>query len=238
MKTVVLHRKKAAGRVALVDDEDYELVTRYRWHVLELQNPGCRPVGPYAVTQITQGGRRVELFMHTLITGYPMTDHIDHNGLNNVRSNLRSATASQNNYNSRPQVGTSSQYKGVHWASRDRRWRAGIKHGGKSRYLGTFWTEKDAALAYDTAAREFFGEYALLNFPEIKEEMKAERREIIRKPRRRRAASGAPLGAGGAAEPPATRGARRRKFAAGQADLKPAATMRTSAQTGSKTAPI
>lgn len=165
---VPLYGKNAAGRVALVDDGDYDLVMQYRWRVYERKQAGRRGLGPYAVTRITKDGRKVTLQMHVLIMGAKGIDHINHDGLNNRRSNLRPATVAQNTRNSRPRLGASSQYKGVHWATRDRRWRAAIKCDGKSKYLGTFWTERDAALAYDMAARELFGEYAVLNFPEIK----------------------------------------------------------------------
>ena len=95
MMTVPLGGKKAAGRVALVDDEDYELVNQYRWHVREDARPGHRS-GPYAGTCLPgPGGKFVFVFMHTLVTDFPKPDHIDGNGLNNQRSNLRPATAGQ-----------------------------------------------------------------------------------------------------------------------------------------------
>lgn len=168
MKTVPLHGKKAAGRVALVDDEDYDLVMPRRWWVLERKIKGQRTRGPYAVTGTKKAdGRRSLISMHQMITGYPMTDHKNHDGLDNRRSNLRTATKAQNAGNSRPAQGNSSRYKGVHWNSGRRGWRAAIVHQGKDRYLGTFDTEEDAALAYDTAARELFGEYAAPNLPHL-----------------------------------------------------------------------
>ena len=165
MKTVPLHGKIAAGRVALVSDRDYRLVSQYRWRVTERKFEGRRPDGPYAVTTITKDGRRTLLQMHSLITGYPLTDHKNHNGLDNRRSNLRPATNSQNQQNRQPNLRSTSQYKGVHWSTRERRWRATIKHEGTARTLGNFIAEEQAALAYDAAARSLFGEYAVLNFP-------------------------------------------------------------------------
>lgn len=168
MKTVPLHGKKAAGRVALVDDADYDLVMPRRWWVLERKIKGQRGRGPYAVTRIVKAdGRRSLISMHQVITGYPMTDHKNHDGLDNRRSNLRPATKVQNGGNSRPYLGASSRYKGVHWHSQRRAWRAAINHQGKNRHLGTFSVEEDAALAYDIAARELFGEYAALNLPHL-----------------------------------------------------------------------
>ena len=157
MKTVPLGGQKAAGRVALVDDEDYDLVTQYRWRVWEYQQDGRVTKGPYAIS-----GRGMR--MHALIMGRTWIDHIDHDGLNNQRSNLRPATNTENQHNARSLCG-SSQYKGVTWLPRRRRWRAAIGDGGGTHYLGLFSSEIDAALAYDAAAREKFGTFAYLNFP-------------------------------------------------------------------------
>ena len=164
MKTVPLHGKVAAGRVTLVDDEDYELVMQYRWNVKEEVRNGL-PHGPYAVTSYRVAGKIHILLMHKLITGWPRTDHVDHDGLNNQRSNLRPATNAQNQQNSRSGSGT-SRYKGVCWAKRERKWRAVIRPDGVQRYLGYFDVEEDAARAYDAAALEIYGEYACVNFPD------------------------------------------------------------------------
>lgn len=167
MKTVPLHGAKAAGRVALVDDEDYDLVMQYRWFVKERQRPR-RADGPYAITKTTprRGGGQVTIYMHKLLTGWPSTDHINHDGLDNQRHNLRPATAVQNGANRRPVLGHSSRYKGVGWYSRHGNWRAHIRHGGRLHHLGYFAREEDAAKAYDVAAQAVFGEYAQLNFPD------------------------------------------------------------------------
>lgn len=180
MKTVPLHGKKAAGRVALVDDEDYELVMQYRWNVHEPEpRPGRRPKCPYAVTNCYAGGRHATIRMHVLIMGAKGIDHIDHDGLNNQRRNLRLATGSQNNQNARPRLEASSQYKGVCKVGRGL-WRAYIDIEGQRRKLPDFASELEAAYAYDTAARELFGEFACPNFPEgptriMQEQWEAER---------------------------------------------------------------
>lgn len=179
MKTVPLRGQKARGRVALVDDEDYELVSQYRWYVWE--KPGTatkRPQGPYVETRVA--GTRSSLRMHILIMGQPGIDHRDHNGLNNQRSNLRIATGSQNNQNMRSPIGYTSQYKGVYWSRQKRRWHATIAIGRKSRHLGFYVSEVEAAIAYDDAAPEMFGEFACLNFPggvsqELRDQLRAER---------------------------------------------------------------
>jgi hypothetical protein len=167
MKTVPLSGKKAAGRAALVDDEDYELVMQYRWHVYEVTKPGRRPSGPYAVANIGHGrSDRRTTRMHNLIMGRPYIDHADHNGLNNQRSNLRPASNSQNGANQRAQEGRSSEYKGVTRTRSRKAWRAVIKVHQKFREVGEFTSELEAAYAYDAAAREAFGEFACTNFPE------------------------------------------------------------------------
>jgi hypothetical protein len=166
MKTVPLYGPKAAGRVALVDDEDYELVMQYHWNVRETARVR-RADGPYATARFMRKGKVTYLLMHKLITEWPGTDHIDHDGLNNQRSNLRPATRSQNGANRRPVLGHSSQYKGVRWYPPRSNWCARIRCQGKLYHLGYFADEADAARAYDTAAREMFGEYASPNFPSV-----------------------------------------------------------------------
>jgi hypothetical protein len=165
MKTVLLRGEKAAGRVALVDDGDYDLVLPYKWHVEEFERPGCWPSGPYAAALTKVDGRWVGLRMHKFLTGWPRTDHIDHNGLNNQRSNLRPATNGQNGQNSRKRPGRTSAYKGVWWSKQCRKWQVGIRVDGKTLHLGLYLDEIDAALAYDIAAQKYFGEYACPNFP-------------------------------------------------------------------------
>jgi len=153
--------KKAPARI---DDADYDLVAQHRWQVLEFTpRKGRRPAGPYAVTFSAVNGKRTSLLMHTLITGWPMVDHADHDGLNNQRSNLRAATHAQNMANRRSVLGSSSIYKGVRLRPELHKWRAQITVCGVPRYLGLFSDEEEAALAYNTAALEAFGEFAYLN---------------------------------------------------------------------------
>lgn len=152
MKQVWLTR----GFSALVDDEDYEMISQWKWHA----RTTCNKV--YAARGKHPGG---VIFMHRLINGTPdgmETDHIDGNGLNNQRSNLRSATSLQNSMNSLPQHGRTSSLKGV-WkdvGSRNRKhWRSAIRINGKLKYLGRFHTEEEAHEAYKMAALEHFGEF-------------------------------------------------------------------------------
>lgn len=143
---------------ALIDDADAALVTGYHWHLHR------RPNTNYAKASRTTG-RRQQPYMHVLILGQRGVDHINGDGLDNRRANLRKAGQVLNLANQRPQVGRSSRYKGVSWYVPTRRWRASIKTCGRQRHLGYFDQEADAARAYDRAALDAWGEYARLNFP-------------------------------------------------------------------------
>lgn len=147
--------------VALVDDEDYELVNRYHWTTIDKKGDGQKL---YAVRSYRINGRRYRQSMHTLIMSISDDlDHIDHNGLNNQRNNLRIATIGQNARNRQPMKGGSSKYKGVDWFDREQAWRARITTNGHVRFIGNFSSETEAALAYDIAAEVEHGEYASLN---------------------------------------------------------------------------
>lgn len=155
MLTVPLSR----GLVAVIDDEDADLVLRYKWHA------AARGRTFYAQRNVLVDGRRTTQRMHSLITGWAMVDHIDGDGWNNRRVNMRPTTHAQNCYNQRKVLGTSSRYKGVSWHKNRNRWWAYIQVDGKRQSLGYFDSEIDAALAYDAAAPGTYGEFARLNYP-------------------------------------------------------------------------
>ena len=149
------------GYVALVDDSDYDDLIQFNWYA---DNRNTRR----SVYAIRNTSARTTEWMHTRITGYEQTDHKDRNGLNNQRSNLRPATTSQNHGNMPKFRGTyTSQFKGVYWHKKARKWRAQIGVNSKQIHLGWFTDEIEAAKAYDRAAVKYFGEYALLNFPSV-----------------------------------------------------------------------
>ena len=154
----------AQGRVALIDDEDYDLVSPYHWNVNRVITSRK---SPYAITTLPAkiGGSRSTLTMHKLITGYRMTDHRNRNTLDNRRFNLREVTSSQNQMNASSHSGA-SQFKGVWWRKERSVWTANISLDHRRKRIGSFSNEIDAARAYDAAARELFGEFALLNFPD------------------------------------------------------------------------
>jgi hypothetical protein len=108
------------------------------------------------------------LSMHRMVVNAPkglFVDHINHNGLDNRKANLRICTNLQNLRNKRPKTGCTSEYKGVHWCKGRNKFRANIYLNKKAIHLGYFHDEIAAAKAYDEKARELFGEFAYLNFP-------------------------------------------------------------------------
>ena len=116
--------------------------------------------------KIYKAHRLIFLYHHGYLPKY--IDHIDGNKLNNNIGNLRSITNSQNLLNSKKRKlyngkPTTSQYKGISWNKRDKKWIAEIMINYESKYLGSFNLEEDAAIAYNKAAIELFGEYAKLN---------------------------------------------------------------------------
>lgn len=164
---IPLYGKVAAGRVTLIDESDSGLVGQYRWNAQEWRKGGRLVAGPYATTSLSRrdhGGKAPTLLMHVLIMGQPYIDHINGNGLDNRRSNLRPATAAQNAANRRMEQSGLSSYKGVALVRASGRWIAHIGHEGKQSHLGVFASELSAAYAYDLAAREAFGEFAHTNF--------------------------------------------------------------------------
>ncbi len=145
------------GMFATVDAADYEWLSQCRWHV-----SGRAKV--YAACNWK--GKRV--YMHRLIMNPPpgyVVDHIDGNGLNNRRSNLRICTRMQNQWNRRPTKGTST-FKGVSYNKEMRKWEASIIVNKKKYPCGFFDDEIEAALACDRKAWELCGPYARLNFPD------------------------------------------------------------------------
>jgi AP2 domain/HNH endonuclease len=158
------------GYVAIVDDEDYVGLMQFKWHA-QVDQRG-RLVYAHRWDRKADG-RRENVSMHRQILGLgprEMADHVNGNGLDNRRENLRACTNQQNQRN-REKVRTSingrpsSPYKGVRWNPNRNRWVGEIKVDGRSVFLGHHRSEEDAARAYDAAALQHFGDFARLNFP-------------------------------------------------------------------------
>jgi hypothetical protein len=147
------------GFVTQVDDEDYEFLNQWKWCVCEGKRVN------YAVRNICRNDKKLNLGMHRVIMNTPIdmqVDHIDHNGLNNQKSNMRNCKASQNQYNKRPF--SRSGYKGVYYINNYIV--SQILINKKVTHLGSYKTEEEAAKSYDKKAKELHGEFALLNFKE------------------------------------------------------------------------
>lgn len=161
MKEIVLTQ----GKVALVDDEDFERLNQYKWTAVKSK------AGWYAQRKLkvkNKNGYLIKIKMHRQILGLGtlkedkiLVDHKDHNGLNNQKSNLRQATSLQNGANCRNRTDGLSKYKGVNL--RGATWVARIGVNNQRIYLGSYKTEREAALAYNEAAKKHFGDFAYLN---------------------------------------------------------------------------
>lgn len=167
------------GKFAMVDDEDFEKLSDFKWHAHTRKGRDhtfyARRNGNYR-----PGNRTDAIYMHRVVMNVSeneMIDHIDRNGLNNQKSNLRITTQSNNKKNSKG-FGV-SKYKGVYLQKLQRkykkkngeisvyyseRWVAQILIDKKYTCIGAFKTEEDAAKAYDEKAKIYHGEFANLNF--------------------------------------------------------------------------
>lgn len=162
MKEITLQ----TGSVTLVSDGRYDQLIEHRWRE-DIHNASRKPYVRATIRLLTPAKvvKTTSILMHRTITGCPLpyrVDHVDGDGLNNQDENLRIATQDQNNYNRR---GFSlSGFKGV--TRRRGRFQARITHLEVEYALGTYATAEEAARAYDAKAREFYGVFAYLNFPD------------------------------------------------------------------------
>ncbi len=141
---------------AIVDAEDYPSLSRYTWFA------EGGPKTYYAVRK--ENGKSIKMHRQILnASDHLVVDHIDHNGLNNRKTNLRLATFTQNCQNQRRLSKKTSIYKGVYWNKAQKKWAAKITANKKTHHLGYFKNQTAAAKAYDRAAKKLHGEYASLN---------------------------------------------------------------------------
>lgn len=169
MGTISIRLTGPLDLLAIVDESDYKTLNlgSYNW------SPLIRRSTTYAKTH----NNRKTIYLHRLILGLSdapgsvYVDHIDHNGLNNSRTNLRITDNKGNQRNSRKRLSAknTSSYKGVHKRSHNKSnpWEAYITLSDHKKYLGSYRTEAEAATAYNQAATELFGPYAFLNIIEL-----------------------------------------------------------------------
>lgn len=147
------------SEITLVDADAYHELAAFKWH----------PIGPgYVARNVARpDGLKESEYLHRRINGTPhglKTDHINTFRKDNRRCNLRTATDAQNFWNQRKRTsGTTSRFKGVSWDGNRKKWRAQIFVSPRVLVIGRFETETEAALAYNEAARLYFGEFARLN---------------------------------------------------------------------------
>ena len=153
--------------VSLVDDDVYDDVVRFSWCLTRHRDGKLF----YARGRVGQDRRKT--LLHRYILKPPpevLIDHVNKNGLDNRKENLRLVTPSQNSQNKRVKVTNLSGYKGVHYDKTKNKWRVMIQVDGQARHVGKFDCPVKAAIVYDTEARKHFGEFACLNFPEPHEQ--------------------------------------------------------------------
>lgn len=144
------------GKFAIVDAADFEELSQYKWHAMEVK-------GKFYARRSVAGGGAVLMHRQIMQPGPGMlVDHINGNGVDNRRSNMRECTPQQNGCNGRPREG-SSQFKGV--SRHGDKWAAQIMYCGEAFRLGLFDDEVAAAKARDAKAFALQGEFAYLNFP-------------------------------------------------------------------------
>jgi len=156
----------AQPKYTKVDQADYERLRGYEWFAKKANKcfyaRGC--------VADNKTGKEKMLYMHQMVIKVPdgmVVDHINHDGMDNRKANLRAATRAQNMRNRKKFANSSgSKYKGIYFRKRTRKWEAMITFERKKIFLGCFRSEIEAAKAYDRAAMKYHGEFASLNFPE------------------------------------------------------------------------
>ena len=158
MKEIQLTR----GQIALVNDEDFEMLSKYTWHCKNNKHT------KYAFRCYHENGKTISVWMHREVLGISNDkskrgDHIDFNGLNNTRENLRVATHKQNNCYKNSAKNSRSKYLGVSFCKCTNKWMANITNDYKQIKIGRFESEVEAAMAYNYKAYFLHGEFANLN---------------------------------------------------------------------------
>ena len=151
------------GKVALVDDEDFEELNKYKWLAQHSKNTW------YARRYTKRiNGKQGSMLMHRKLMGFPIgqIDHANQDGLDNRKINLRICSKSQNLVNSRRYKSNTSGFIGVSWNKQHKKWEANIRKDNILIHLGLFTEKIVAARMRDEKAKEIYGEFAVLNFPD------------------------------------------------------------------------
>lgn len=164
MKKIPIYHKGKLIDYLIVDNCDYGIVSSRRWHLVNSYSD--RVSTTEYMGKIDGKYRSRHITIHRFLLNAPKEmsiDHIDGNGFNNQRANLRICTQRENNRNTRKRSGTTSKYKGVSFYKHINKWCSEIKTESKKEFLGYFNNEKDAAMAYNKRAKEVFKDFARLN---------------------------------------------------------------------------
>ena len=149
------------GLAMEVDEDDFDYLSQWKWHVHKKRGNGswyaCRTEG----RKVIMAHRQI---LHIACGDNAEVDHINGNGLDNRKCNLRKADRSQNQCNSPKRRGTQFRYKGI-LRTKYGRYIACVIKNKRKHYFGHYKTEEDAAKAYDQGAKLLHGEFANLNFP-------------------------------------------------------------------------
>lgn len=164
--------KLTQNKICQVDDEDFELLSQIKWHANKSRNTfyaKSSEYGPMHKFLLSPNNPKIQI------------DHIDGNGLNNQRSNLRLATNAENaaNRGKTTRANLTSKYKGVYYNKKTKKYYASVKKHGKVVFSKSFLLEKDAAIAYNKAALKYHGDFAFLNKVNSEKEIISGVEEII-----------------------------------------------------------
>lgn len=149
VRIILFDKQGIMNGESIIDNESFNIIKGLKWYLRKTYN------NKYCISGSTP------IYLHRLIMGVSEVDHINHNGLDNRKSNLRLCTHMQNTFNQVIRKSNTSGFKGVH-KKRDK-WVAQIRGNGGRHYLGNFETKEEAAMAYNMAATELHGEFACLN---------------------------------------------------------------------------
>lgn len=144
-------------KFTIIDPEDYSRIVSAGWWYAYYNR------GKWYVKRNGGETKGSSVHLHSFITGNPMTDHANGNGLDNRRSNLRECNKSLNGANRSAQINNKSGFKGVSYCEQRGNWLATIRVNGRGKYLGRYSDEISAALIYDHAAVKHFGDFAFTN---------------------------------------------------------------------------